>query len=110
EQLTQMKLKLCMLTLGGLVAWSSAAMAQTNTPAPDAVATPSVAATNDAPAGATAGAGTAVAPADAAAQPAAAAAPADSAAQSPAEVAANDSSSASGTNAPAQPGAVIPLI
>ncbi|HTL58757.1 MAG TPA: secretin N-terminal domain-containing protein [Candidatus Limnocylindrales bacterium] len=122
-----MKLKLCMLTLGGLVAWSSAAIAQTNTPTSDAAAAPStVTATNDAAATATAAVpaentttGTAVAAADAAAQPAAdaaaqpatQAAAADATAQPVVETATPDAaSSAAATNAPVQPGGVIPLI
>jgi general secretion pathway protein D len=127
KNLTQMKLKLCMLTLGGLVAWSSAAIAQTNTPTSDAAAAPStVTATNDAATTATAAVpaentttGTAVAAADAAAQPAAdaaaqpatQAAAADATAQPVVETATPDAaSSAAATNAPVQPGGVIPLI
>jgi general secretion pathway protein D len=131
-----MKLKLCILTLGGLVAWSSAAIAQTNTPAPDPGATnTSVTTTNDAAVTATnsvavattndvaattnaapaaeqsAKTDTTVAAADTTAQPAAdasaPAAPADATAQAaPADAGA----SAGQTNAAVQPGAVIPLI
>jgi general secretion pathway protein D len=136
---TQMKLTLCILTMGGLVAWSSAAIAQTNAPAPDpgatttsvtttngAVATTTndaavtttndVAATTNAAPAAEEGAkpATTVAAADTTAQPAAdTAAPAAAAdATTPAAAAPADGAAAgmAQTNAPAQPGAVIPLI
>ena len=140
----QMKLTLCILTMGGLVAWSSAAVAQTNAPAPDpaapaasvtttndaAVPATSVASTNDAAAAATSAtttnnvAATTNAPAvEDPAKPATTVAAADTTAQpatdtnAPAATPAADATasaatdtSASQTNAPAQPGAVIPLI
>jgi type II secretory pathway component GspD/PulD (secretin) len=153
----KMKLTLCILTMGGLVAWSSAAVAQTNAPAPDPAApaasvtitndtavpatsvastndaAPATSVTNDAAAAATSVTTTndvaattnapavedttkpaaTVAAADTTAQPAtdtnapAATAPADATAQ----VVATDAAAASAaTNAPAQPGAIIPLI
>jgi type II secretory pathway component GspD/PulD (secretin) len=144
-----MKLTLCILTMGGLVAWSSAAVAQTNAPAPDpaapaasvtttndaAVPASSVTATNDATAPASVTgtndvATTTNAPAaEDSAKPTATIAAADTTAQpapdtnapaatpatdtnAPAATPATDAAaaSASQTNAPAQPGAVIPLI
>ena len=151
----QMKLTLCILTMGGLVAWSSAAVAQTNAPAPDPAApaasvtttndaavpatsvastndaAPATSVTNDAAAAATSAtttnnvAATTNAPAvEDAAKPATTVAAADTTAQpatdtnAPAATPAADATapaaatdaSAGQTNAPAQPGAVIPLI
>src|SRR5690349_7698806 len=113
-----MKQTLCILTLGGLVAWSSAAIAQTNAPTPDAAATPSVTTTNDVAATTNAPSqaeeakpAATLAAADATAQPAADtnAAPA-AAVDTNAQPATAASDASAQTNAPAQPGAVIPLI
>ena len=109
-----MKQILCILTLGGLVAWSSAATAQTNAPTPDAAATPSVTSTNDPAAGTNApaqaeAAKPATTAADAPAQPAADT-NAPAAADTNAQPAATATDASAQTNAPAQPGAVIPLI
>jgi type II secretory pathway component GspD/PulD (secretin) len=105
-----MKLKLCTITVVGLVTWSFAAYAQDNPPAAELQNTnASVAATNDsaqaqaAPADATPASTNAPA-AETAAQPVAAAdanaAPADAAA----------ATTVADTNAPAIPGGTIPLI
>jgi general secretion pathway protein D len=120
--------------MGGLVAWSSAAVAQTNAPDPDPAAPPaSVASTNDtappvASATTTNDAATATtnaAPAEESAKPTATVAAADTTAtdtNAPAATTTTDAiaqvtgatdaaaASTAQTNAPAQPGAVIPLI